>query len=676
SLAIRDVAGQFGRSGFEGLDASLSLSPPYRFEVSQRTASLSLEELYTAARQVRALTPALKEIGNLTGTATISEVAAEGTLQAPEATRFRLVVSPRDVKVLPQRVDTEIRFDGGSIEVSDRLIEARNVSVNAIDSSLRASIRTEDYRSGIGAIEATIGGDLGAATLERIYQVAGLAPAMQVRAPLHFSDWALSWKGNGDASVRGKVKSAGSVDVEVAARKAGNSFILERLALKGQASDAVLSGEFSGKDINAAFKGNLTGAAIAGLMVQPPVSMQGIEGDLRVGIHLGKPWIRHIEGRLRGTAVTLPTGPDLSLKVEHFDLKASGEKITVEDAVLSVDGNRVEFSGDVSRKNEKIVLDADVRAERIMLTKSMMESDTPQDGEREPFSLSDLPVTGRIGVDIRNLETERLTLAPLVASIAIAQENLDLHITEAALCGITMSGTLKGQIGNLRLAGNLAAHNSDLRKSIACMTGNRILSSGTMDIDAKFSAEGPLAKLGERLDGQFSTMSRDGNIEQFDALNRIFSHLNVTELVRGEKLGATGKGLPFRTAKARGTLAGTAIHIEEFDLDAPAVHIVATGHMDYGNDKLGMYVLVAPLQTANVVVDHIPLINRIFGGAVLALPVQVLGTLKNPIVVPLGPGAVASRLTSIFANTMRLPIDAVKVFSPKTPKESAPETAR
>ena len=43
----------------------------------------------------------------------------------------------------------------------------------------------------------------------------------------------------------------------------------------------------------------------------------------------------------------------------------------------------------------------------------------------------------------------------------------------------TMSGTLKGQIGNLRLAGNLAAHNSDLRKSISCMTGNRILSSGT-----------------------------------------------------------------------------------------------------------------------------------------------------------------------------------------------------
>jgi hypothetical protein len=85
-----------------------------------------------------------------------------------------------------------------------------------------------------------------------------------------------------------------------------------------------------------------------------------------------------------------------------------------------------------------------------------------------------------------------------------------------------------------------------------------------------------------------------------------------------------------------------------------------------------MDVLVAPLQTANAFVDKIPIVKRIFGGTVLALPVQVLGTVQNPIVVPLGPGAVASRMTSIIANTLRLPIDAVKVLSPNAPAAPGP----
>ncbi len=664
AISLHDAAGGFGQSGFENLDASLILSPPYRFEVSQRNASLSLEELYAAARNIPALKPALTEIRDLTGKASLSEVAAKGALQTPEETRFRAVVNPHNVKLLAQRVDAEILFDGGRIEVSDRLIDAREVSVSVMDSDLRVSAHAENYRTGIRAIDASIGGDLGAATLERVYKATGLAPAMQLRAPLHIADSKIAWKDNGDVSFKGKGQAAGTIDLDIAARKAGNKLNLDRLALKDASSDVILSGEYAGENINAAFKGKLTGATLAGLLVQPPVSMDKVEGDMQAGIHLGKPWITLLQGRLRGANITIPGDHKIPLQVERFVLTAGGEKIRVEEAVLSAGGNRVEFSGDITRENEKFVLDADLRAERIVLPKSMMDSGDKKEEGDSKFKLSDLPVAGRIGLDIRSLETERVTLAPLVAEIRVAQENLNLRINEAALCGITLSGTVVGHLEDLQLAGGLTARNSDLQKSIACLTGERIVGSGQMDVDASFTARGPLTTLGERLVGPFSASARDGQIDKFDTLNRIFAFLDVTELVRGQKIGVAGNGLPYRTAHVKGALAGTEVHIEEAVIYAQSVHVVATGDIDYGTGGLRMDVLVAPLQTANAILDKIPIVKRIFGGTVLALPVQVLGTVQNPIVVPLGPGAVASRMTSIFANTLRLPVDAVKIFSP------------
>jgi hypothetical protein len=48
---------------------------------------------------------------------------------------------------------------------------------------------------------------------------------------------------------------------------------------------------------------------------------------------------------------------------------------------------------------------------------------------------------------------------------------------------------------------------------------------------------------------------------------------------------------------------------------------------------------------------------------VLAIPVRVGGTIAEPVVVPWGLRAVASRMTDIIANTLKLPADLVNVMS-------------
>ena len=107
--------------------------------------------------------------------------------------------------------------------------------------------------------------------------------------------------------------------------------------------------------------------------------------------------------------------------------------------------------------------------------------------------------------------------------------------------------------------------------------------------------------------------------------------------------------------------------MEEATLDAPTVRVAATGRIDLNTEKLSLDVLVAPLQTANAILDYVPFLDRIFGGSVLALPVGVTGTLKNPIILPSGSRRRhESRLTDIIGNVLKLPVDAVKIVTPST----------
>ena len=77
-----------------------------------------------------------------------------------------------------------------------------------------------------------------------------------------------------------------------------------------------------------------------------------------------------------------------------------------------------------------------------------------------------------------------------------------------------------------------------------------------------------------------------------------------------------------------------------------------------------MTVLVAPFKTVTWVVQHIPILRGILGGMLIAVPVQVRGTIDKPIVVPLGPAAVGSRALEILGNTLKLPGQAINLVAP------------
>jgi uncharacterized protein YhdP len=358
----------------------------------------------------------------------------------------------------------------------------------------------------------------------------------------------------------------------------------------------------------------------------------------------------------------------IPVEVEKFALEADNGKVVIKHADLSSGESRIALTGTIERRDSKFVVDADLISDRIVIPQFAKAAKTESEDEQQPdaFDLSKVPFDGRVGVNIKKVEFGSREIAPLIASAKFADAKVDLGITNAAVCGISLSGDANGGADALRLNARLRARDAPLAGSIACLTGEHIQASGQVDLDAQFTAQGALATLIEDVSGTFSITARDGNLQKAAPLNRVFELLNVTEAVRGKNLEIGAGGLPYRTMSVRGTREGKVLRFEEMTLDAPAVQIAAVGRIDTDTGKLSFDAMVAPLQTANYILEHMPLLNRIFGGSVLAVPVQISGTLKDPIVVPLGPGAVARRLTDIIGNVLKLPADAITIISPGT----------
>lgn len=151
------------------------------------------------------------------------------------------------------------------------------------------------------------------------------------------------------------------------------------------------------------------------------------------------------------------------------------------------------------------------------------------------------------------------------------------------------------------------------------------------------------------------------NKSSLTPFNETFDALNVTGVLEGKLPDVNQAGMAYPYAEVRGTIQGMKITADEFALNAKNVTVTAQGSIDFATDRIDGTVLAAPLPTVNWIVSKIPILGNILGTTVLAIPVQISGKLDSPIVVPLGPQAVAVRFKDILSNTLRLPIELNRV---------------
>jgi len=267
-----------------------------------------------------------------------------------------------------------------------------------------------------------------------------------------------------------------------------------------------------------------------------------------------------------------------------------------------------------------------------------------------------------VAVNVEKIRLGNFEVAPLVAVGRHSNRRADLQITRAALCGVSMQGVATLLPGGLSFETTLAARDQPIGESIACLTQRKVRMTGNFDFDARLRAKGEVHGIVRDLQGDFSITARNGRILEFDALDRVFSVVNVSSIAAGKLPDLKQQGMGYSAAKVRGTIDRTTIVADELALNADSVTVAGRGSADYATGRIEGTILVAPLPTVNWIASKIPVLGNIFGTTIVAMPVRVSGKLDNPVVVPLGPEAIAERLTDILSNTLLLPRNLIRVI--------------
>ncbi|RLB07276.1 MAG: hypothetical protein DRG50_03310 [Deltaproteobacteria bacterium] len=251
--------------------------------------------------------------------------------------------------------------------------------------------------------------------------------------------------------------------------------------------------------------------------------------------------------------------------------------------------------------------------------------------------------------------------------IAFKDHGVEITVARATLCGINFQGNVSPHGDLTTLEFQLWAKGADLPQTISCL-GGKALIEGKFRLEANIKATGKKDPFYQTSQGTLVFYSKKGRIYRWTLLSRLFSLLNIIEYFKGKFPDITKKGFPYDKFTIKGELKNGLLQLKEAVIDGPAMKIVGEGKIDLLKGEANLVVLMAPLKTVDVVINHIPVLGKVLtgkSGTFISVPFSIKGSLYNPKITPLPPSAVGASLWGLLKRTLQAPMEMIKPVLPK-----------
>ena len=248
-------------------------------------------------------------------------------------------------------------------------------------------------------------------------------------------------------------------------------------------------------------------------------------------------------------------------------------------------------------------------------------------------------------------------------------DNKGVHanITEAFLCGISIPGNLDFGDKDIKLDFRPVAAGTQLEPTLDCLFDKDSRITGILNLKAAVNSRGKADALVSALQGRVEFQSNGGIIYRFPLMAKIFSVLNVTELLRGNIPDFTTEGFKYNSIIIKGDIRRGVFVIQEAVIDGTTMQLVGQGEFNLANNIINLTVLVAPFKTVDYLVSKIPLVGYILRDNLISIPLKVTGNIADPSIIVLSPTAVGEGVWGIMKRTLELP---VKIIEPVLPRNN------
>ncbi len=274
--------------------------------------------------------------------------------------------------------------------------------------------------------------------------------------------------------------------------------------------------------------------------------------------------------------------------------------------------------------------------------------------------------SGDISVKAKTVGTDKLQGKNLEITAFMADRKINVSECRTSVFdgNADIKGTidLSGSDPSFYINSKLLNARSDLLFSAFDTTPREI--TGKTYVQGTIKTEGgTIPRMIADMDGTLIIYSQDGVIRKWNFLSKLFSLLNLYDLIKG-KISFGQNGLVYSKLGATFNIKKGVFHTENFLLDSPSMVITGNGTTDLNKMDVNGTINVSPLIVIDRTIDKIPLVRSILkkkGQGFLYLSYNIKGPLDDPQISPTLTGTVGTKTIELFRNILVLPKE---VFEP------------
>jgi hypothetical protein len=591
------------------------------------------------------------------------------------------------LKLIPNGFDITVQGDvdrlgpstvQGKFVVNGDHIGASEARIIVLDTTLVANVELTSAGGMLRSVELSLDGNIGRKTVKFVSAALNMPPEQTVRAPLSLSNARFVWKAESGFTLAGMISIGNGPSISFLAHKKNGDLFVPRLSIQDEDSTATLTFRNTRNVFDIAFQGNVNEKTLNRMFERSSFQRGWIRGNLRAHVRLDRPSESSAQGSLEGSNIILSLGLKTPVKVDHAVLRADGKTLTIREGIFFWKNSSINVQGVLQALKEGFRFDMDLAADSIKI-EDILEALTSEPNDLDEESqLKYPPLLGIIRVNSKTASWGRFASTPIKADIKLDQEGVHIMFIEAAVCNVSLPGGLSIANDRVQLDLRPGSAQQQLESALACLQGSdKTRITGTFNLQSHLHTKQEGDAFVRRLQGWVTFTARDGEIYQYPLLSRIFSAINVTDLLKGKLPDLRRTSFAYNTITIKGIIRDGKFFIREAAIDGATANIAAQGEVDLADDKIDITVLVAPFKTVDFIVKNIPLVSNILGNTLITIPVKVTGDRGDPSVTILSPTAIGEGVIGIMKRTLQLPFKVIEPILPGKEKHERklPEAA-
>lgn len=375
--------------------------------------------------------------------------------------------------------------------------------------------------------------------------------------------------------------------------------------------------------------------------------------DFLLDLELDIPKIRAADLIFRSTRISLQRvhgglsiGEDGMVFRQVSARIGDGTAVTVNGRLENYDAPKVALQIDAPR--------ADI--EQIIDLWSGEETNAADDEEVEP----EVEIVTRIDEgDLYGLRFHHAEGTIVYRNGALTIQPLQLGIGSGKGRVTVSTGDLAADFPLLVVEGSLEGVNADavyrqMLKQKGVVTGS---------LTGDFKLRGEIGRYLPTCSGEIRFQLKQGTLRGFTSLGRVFSLLNLSNLLTLRLPDLSSDGFPFDVVSGTLTMQKGVVRTENLLIDSNALDMALVGSHDYVNDRLDLILAAKPLRVVDKILSSIPLAGWVLTGekkTLVTAQFRISGRPQDPKVEAIPVSSLSEMVVGIFKRTLGLPAKIVQ----------------